>query len=416
MADVVAALRVEEAVSGSRVPDQNHDPKIWIGCGTAAGEFTAEETRDVVLQGDRVFYRGVTDDRSVGKAVHQGVVSAYDGEKSRTVIAGNCVNIQTGRFVHPDVLPAHCVSLLHYHLNFPLSVYLSGTDAIHAHPRYGRYPAEGGGSIYEFTKVVAHHEGEEIVDGLRCVKIRCDHWNSIKNPPFLQYLWLAQKRNFLCVKETVSWPGSRFGNLPLHQMRVEKFREASPGRWFPSRISVEEYDPAALEQQKQVIQTVRTSLVPRVSLAPRREPAFFHGIELPPDLPFFTLENGKLVGPKILQPLNDSAGNSKRIEVVAKIKEEEARIAKLEVKAHAQYKFLGIDEQPNAVMDKLSDEHSALQGKLAYFSGKTRTSFRGEEPIESVTASFRRPMAAHLPRLQTRGGGRGGIRIDPGSR
>ena len=95
---------------------------------------------------------------------------------------GNCVNIHLGRFEHPDIYPAHSLPLAHYHVNFPLSAYLSGTEAIHAHPKYPRFNREGG-SVYEFTKVEAHFEGEEMIDGLRCVKIRVDRWHYSKEVP-----------------------------------------------------------------------------------------------------------------------------------------------------------------------------------------------------------------------------------------
>ena len=81
---------------------------------------------------------------------------------TRTVVAGSCVNIHLGRFEHPDVYPAHTLNLAHYRVNFPLSAYLAGTGAIHAHPKYPRFNRESG-SVYEFTRVEACFEGEEVV-------------------------------------------------------------------------------------------------------------------------------------------------------------------------------------------------------------------------------------------------------------
>ena len=107
------------------------------------------------------------------------------------MIIGNCANIHLGRFEHPDVYPAHTLPLIHYQLNFPLSVYLSGGEAIHAHPKYGHFKRETG-SVHEFTKVEARVEGEEQVSGLRCLKIRVNRWYYSKDVPVLQYLWLAR--------------------------------------------------------------------------------------------------------------------------------------------------------------------------------------------------------------------------------
>ena len=115
------------------------------------------------------------------KAVREEL-SAYDGDQTRTVVAGNCVNIHLGRFEHPDIYPAHSLPLAHYLVNFPLSVYLSGTEAIHADPKYSRVLRESG-SVYDFIRVATHLEGEEKVDGLHCVKVRVDRWHSSRVNP-----------------------------------------------------------------------------------------------------------------------------------------------------------------------------------------------------------------------------------------
>src|SRR5262249_11188832 len=149
------------------------------------GDLQARETRRVVLQGDRVWFRGGSTTRAFNTDGQWTEFSAYDGERTRSVIAGNCANVHLGRFEHPDVYPAHTVPLIHYQLNFPLSVYLSGTDAIHAHPKYGHFLRESG-SVNEFTKVEARVEGEEVVEGLRCLKIRVNRWYYSNDTPALQ--------------------------------------------------------------------------------------------------------------------------------------------------------------------------------------------------------------------------------------
>ena len=92
---------------------------------------------------------------------------------------------------------------------------------------------------------MTHFEGEEVVDGLRCVKVRVDRWSLLQGRPALQYLWLAPERNYHCVKEQLSWPKSMFGDLPLHEMHVDELREVAPGLWFPTKITVVEYDAQA---------------------------------------------------------------------------------------------------------------------------------------------------------------------------
>ena len=91
------------------------------------------------------------------------------------------------------------------------------------------------GSDTEFPKVEAHVEGEEQLDGLRCLKIKVNRWYCSEDVPVLQYLWLALERNYLCVKEQMSWPKSMYGDLTLHEMRVDEMREIAPGRLVPDQ-------------------------------------------------------------------------------------------------------------------------------------------------------------------------------------
>ena len=227
MAAIVAAVRAEEA----KYRDIEYVARIVVRDmkrkdAADPAEVTTQATRRVVLQGDRIYFRNESFERVLADKRHLEEVSAYDGERTRTVVAGNCVNIHLGRFEHPDVYPAHTLPLAHYRVNFPLSVYLSGTEAIHAHPKYPRFVGESG-SIYEFTKVVTHFEGEEKVDGLRCVKIRVDRWSYSRSPASLQYLWLAPERNYLCVKENPDEVHARCASPSCARWRPGS---GSPGR------------------------------------------------------------------------------------------------------------------------------------------------------------------------------------------
>ena len=162
--------------------------------------------------------------------------SAYDGERTVTVIAGNCANIHLGRWQHPAIAPAHSLPLLHYSVNFPLSIYLSGTEAIHAQLKYlpGLVQAGAGNGTNIFRRIEAALEGEEQLDGLRCLKVRVYRWFQPNAAPLVQHLWLAPDRNYHCVKEEYL-----LNKMRLHEMRVHELREVAPGVWFPARITVE---------------------------------------------------------------------------------------------------------------------------------------------------------------------------------
>ena len=368
--NVIAALRAEEEryrdiEYSLRLTTRKVDPKAPDG----PGDVQSRETRRVVLQGDRVWFQGESTTRVFKTDRRREELSAYDGERTRSVIAGNGANIHLGRFEHPDVYPAHTVPLIHYRLNFPLSVYLSGGDAIHAHPKYGHFSRESG-SVNEFTKVEARVEGEEQVEGLRCLKIRVNRWYYSKDVPVLQHLWLAPERNYLCIKERLSWPKSMFGDLPMHEMRAEDLHEITPGIWFPMKITNIDYDREALRRKKQVVGSRTETVVEKVGLGPHHNLDFFQDVEIPVGLPVFTIRDGKLVGSSLPEPIGDEVKEKAKLEeVVAKVHEQELRYADLEVKARVDYKHVGsnmfmkgiITEQTKAV-------RSVLRGTLAYFT------------------------------------------------
>lgn len=378
MAAIVAALRAEEA----RYRDIEYIARITtrkaaLGAPGTPADVMTQATRRVVLQGGRIYFREEAFERVLATKKHREEVSTYDGDRTRTVVAGNCVNIHLGRFEHPDVHPAHTLPLAHYRVNFPLSVYLSGTEAIHADPKYPRFLRESG-SAYEFIKVVTHFEGEEKVDGLRCLKVRVDHWRTSKDTSALQYLWLAPERNSICVKEQVSWPSSRFGDLPYLEMHVDELREVAPGAWFPVKFTVVNYDIEALRQKKQVASSRTETTVEKVDLAPKHEAAFFRDIAIPAGLPVFTIKDRALVGSAVPEPIGGEPEKRKLAEVVARVAEQEKRYANLEVKARVGYKSLSSDIlMEGLIVEKPEEVRSILRGNLAYLTSLEETTTLG---------------------------------------
>ena len=386
MAPIVAEVRAQEAkyrdieyIVKSTIREA--DPKA----PDRPADVTLMETRQVVLQGDRVSFKKDAHERVLASRAHREELSAYDGERTRTVVAGSCVNIHLGRFEHPDVYPAHTLNLAHYRVNFPLSAYLAGTEAIHAHPKYPRFNRESG-SVYEFTKVEARFEGEEVVAGLRCVKICINRWHYSKDVAALQYLWLAVERNFFCVREQQSWPRSMFGDLILHEMHVDQMRQVAPGLWFPTKWTVIDYDAQATRQSKKpVVRWRRETTVDKVDLAPHHDVAFFRDVAIPADLPVFTIKDRALVGSAYPQPVGGEQEKARLGDVVARVAEQEQRYRDLEVKAHVDYSHLGTDILMEGIItEKTQEEHSILRSPLAYFSSRQRFSTLGGQRSENL--------------------------------
>lgn len=138
-AAIIEAVRAEEA----KYRDFEYTVKITTrkvdpNAPDQPAEVKSLETRRVVLQGDRFFFRSEPFERVLATKFHRQEISAFDGEQTRTIVSGNSVNIHIGRYEHPDVYPAHSLPLAHNRVNFPLSVYLGRTEAMHADPSDSR--------------------------------------------------------------------------------------------------------------------------------------------------------------------------------------------------------------------------------------------------------------------------------------
>jgi peroxiredoxin len=398
MAAIVAAVRAEEA----RYQDVEYVARITVRDvqrkdRAAPSDITTMARRHVVFQGGRTFFRHEAFERVGAVKYRHEETSAYDGERTRTVVGGNCVNIHLGRWQHPQVFPAHTLPLAHYGVNFPLSVYLCGTAAIHAHLGYplglvGMVPWQ------TFRKVEVHFEGEEVLDGLRCLKVRADRWYQPNQPPATQSLWLAPERNYHCIKEEHPHGVQRY------EMRVHELREVSPGVWFPARISVvlsqanappqRNAPPQKMAAFQNAIQKKaspqknaspqndpfvisRTEMtIEEVSLAPHHDAAFFRDVAIPAGLPVFTIKDRTLVGSMLPEPVGDDRSKKNLAELARRVGEQENRYNDIEVKARTVWTYPRTSSSvQNARNDQMSEERSIQQGDRAY--SITRQKFAG---------------------------------------
>ncbi len=357
MAAIVAAVRAEEA----KYRNLEYVVRIVIRDTSRKdpaepADVTTIATRRVVLQGDRSYFRHQAFERMPGIKTRWEVVSAYDGEKTRTVTSGNCVNIHLGRFLHPEIFPAHSLPLAHYKLNFPLSVYLSGTLTIHAYLKYPRELIESG-SMDVFARVATHFEGEEKIDGLRCLKVRVNRWFNVNGDSLAQYLWLAPERNYHCIKEQDQG----------HDMHVEELREVAPGVWFPTKITASDSQFQPQLPGKKVVSKRTETFVEKVDLAPHYEAAVFHDITIPADLPVFTIKDRALVGSTLPEPAGGDRPQVSLLRVAAQVAKEEKRYDDIEVKVHVQaHRVIPNLFQWNPLAEESWEDRSIVKGDLAY--------------------------------------------------
>ncbi len=224
-----------------------------------------------------------------------------------------------------------------------------------------------GSALDPFVEVAPRFESEEVVDGLRSLKIRIDR-RYTGHARALQELWLAPERNHHCIKERLSWPDGRFADLPSHETRVEDLRELAPGVWVPTRIVVNDYDDQAPgpDRASAVGRTIMT--VEKVALAPRREASFFCDVPIPADLPVFTIKDRQLAGWNPPRPIDGRQGREDLARLVARIAAQERRYDGLEVKARDRRLEIAPDSlEQNSVVDWSSVGRSVHRGDR-YFS------------------------------------------------
>jgi hypothetical protein len=358
LAAIIAAVRAEEA----KYQDIEYVARITVRDDRRKdpnnpAEVTMQVTRRVVLQGGRASIQDQSFERMFATKVRHQEVSSFDGDRTRTVVAGNCANIHLGRFVHPKLCPAHSLPMAHDDIGFPLSVYLSGTEAIHAH--LGDVPDIAGSWILMTSiRIVPRYDGEEEVDGLKCLRIRVEHWASTNRPPHQQELWLAPERNYHCVKVRDPW----------HETRVGELRELAPGVWFPARITVVEYDiPGLLQGNRVVVSRVETTVDP-VDLAPRHDAAFFRDVAIPADLPVFTIKDRVLVGSTLREPIAGDRGTARMAEVAVRVAAQARRYDNIEVKARRIEASLTTNRwNQTSIVNQSRNERSILRNDLAYY-------------------------------------------------
>lgn len=216
----------------------------------------------------------------------------FDGTVTTSIDSGISSTTYESRAESPRMLPPHAWGMYFLRVNFPLSTYLAGTEALKKEPKAGRFPIERG-SIYEFYKVESQLIGDEVVEGLPCIKVKVQRWYYSKEEPAIQYLWLARDRN-LHVARTVSASLQKGQEVVSQAAHVTKWSEVSKGMWLPMNVEAE---PLPAGSKPPVFQVSEKLNITEVALNPPTDAASFKAPPVPADIPQFRVSaDGKLVG------------------------------------------------------------------------------------------------------------------------
>lgn len=150
-------------------------------------------------------------------------VRAFDGEITRLYVQKAVGNIIMGRADDDMRIQPHIILLRPmFEARVPLSVFLSGHDAVRAHPL---------NQLPEWAELVASYQGMTEFEGLSCHAVAIVMYRA-GEPVHRHELLLAEERNYLPVRRH-AYKFHLSKDTPVAEGIVTDLREISPGIWYP---------------------------------------------------------------------------------------------------------------------------------------------------------------------------------------
>jgi hypothetical protein len=189
---------------------------------------------------------------------------AYDGRTTRILDhtpGQDIVNIHDGLFMDSQMRRPHTLLLINGWLgDLKLSQFLTAAK------------------FSEFFLDV-FDEGEEVVDGLRCFKLRCAG-GMVKEAPSIRYVWVSPDRNYLPIR-TVFHSSMYSFTIPLEYGHASDFREVEPGVWMPFRFEVMVNNELAASEGRTLPSNRTVVTIESVDLHPSYDVSFFRDVPIP---------------------------------------------------------------------------------------------------------------------------------------
>ncbi len=237
-----------------------------------------------------------SNDRSVSLDFHLG----YDGEKTRVVDQELVANVVDGPLEDANLIRPHTLLLGGARVYFPLSIYLEAGEALKSQPLARPYAKR--------IQLTVSYEGEEVVEGLNCFKVRCETQSraasakagkaakpSQTTPADVRFIWLAIERNYLPVR-TEFYHTAMKVNRPVEVGRVDELREIAPGVWFPFRTTLEKYNWKGLVPHTELVRSsTEHYTVTRVDLDPHYDRRLFSEIAIPRNAAVYEVRNDRII-------------------------------------------------------------------------------------------------------------------------
>jgi hypothetical protein len=325
----------------------------------------SEETCYTLQQGDLFLFKWrEVQTLGAGEPTVTEQVAAYDGETTRSVVYGNSVNIFAGRHKPPRLYPPHTWCLRTLWVNYPLSVYLQGTEAIKKHPESFKSRIAGG-HVFDISKVEVTFEGDEELDGLKCVKLQFSHWNRDTVdprrtvPPQVAQLWLARDRGYLCTK-VVGIDGMR-----RNETKVTEWTEIQPGLWLPKQIQTTHYGTPR-NGGNEVVRRRETLVVEKASADANYPAGRFAEVKPPDSLPIYKIDRDGFLEGSAVKSAQAPAGDPRELDrIIAELKRQEDRYLRFDVSTTETYRSL-LGRLGSGIITSMHEEERtiSLPGKL----------------------------------------------------
>ena len=247
---------------------------------------SGERSARFVYQDGMIYFRNDEENKDLkGIPERSDVLEGFDGKTTRLLEQNVIANIREGKIEHPCLFRPHSLILQGGGVRFPLSTFLRGGKELRAHPPYNNVTTS------------IRLEGDEVVDGLRCCKLRLSHhldsWKT--GAEDVRYLWLARERNYLPVRTEYFANPVRAGFQADEVGTSTNFREISPGVWFPFHSTLIVYTGTSTAAGQPLVAFNTTEFtIDQANLDPHYDMSLFQDIPFPDGLKVQVVKDGKI--------------------------------------------------------------------------------------------------------------------------
>lgn len=225
-------------------------------------------------------------------------IQMFDGKKTRFLRDKSLGNIFSKEKIPEFHLAPHNLLLHGTPFVAPLSVLLSGSKAMQAHPLQKSDPD------YFFEP---KYLGERQFNNLTChvVSLTSGPLRPSKKETVRKVFWLVESKNYLPVRiQSFTFKYSK--DIPSAEGIIDEFKEVEPGLWFPIKGSYTTYNKNILKnERKQILQWRNDFEVETVLLNPKYELSYFNDLQFPDGAAIYEVENDEIKDSYIQGSLSD---------------------------------------------------------------------------------------------------------------